>query len=92
MADQAHFTDENIQKLRKLIQFVAPEEFADWGDARIIFGGGRAAKVFSVSHHGSKLVNAKRYSTQADANAAIENWTGRPNFDDQRDNEQDWGE
>jgi len=69
---KAHLTDQNIDQLWKLVDFVPPDEMADACDPIIIEAC--AIRPPSMCTHAAKFKDAKESSMQPHPLSSVENW------------------
>ena len=84
--DEAHVTVENVEDLRQFVEPGGADEFADFGNARVVFGGQLGTGVFfSIDAHGTEFINLIFLAKAADADLAVEDGTAVTEFDGQGD-------
>lgn len=85
-ADEAHVAVEDVEDLRQFVEPGGADEFADFGNARVVFGGQLGTGVFfSIDAHGTEFINLIFFAKAADADLAVEDGTAVAEFDGQGD-------
>lgn len=85
-ADEAHVTVEDVEDLRQFVEPGGADKFADFGNARIVFGGQLGTRVFfSIDAHRTEFINLIFLAKAADADLAVEDGTAVAEFDGQGD-------
>lgn len=85
-ADEAHVAVEDVEDLRQFVEPGGADEFADFGNARVVFGGQLGTGIFfSIDAHGTEFINLIFFAKAADADLAVEDGTAVTEFDGQGD-------
>lgn len=85
-ANEAHVAVEDIENLRQFVEPGGADEFADFGNARIVFGCQLGTGIFfSIDAHGTEFINLIFLAEAADADLAVEDGTAVAEFDGQGD-------
>ena len=85
-ADEAHVAVEDIENLRQFVEPGGADEFADFGNARVVFGGQLGTGIFfGIDAHGTEFINLIFLAKAADADLAVEDGTAVAEFDGQGD-------
>jgi len=71
-AHKAHFTAQNINKLRKLVELRSAEPSADGCDSGVVGCGDRGAGCVVDDDHGAQLEDTEQFAALADARLAEE--------------------
>lgn len=85
-ADEAHVAVEDVEDLRQFVEPGGTNEFTDFGNARIVFGGQLGTGIFfGIDAHGTEFINLIFLAKAADADLAVEDGTAVAEFDGQGD-------
>lgn len=85
-ADEAHVAVEDVEDLRQFVEPGGTDKFADFGNARIVFGGQLGTGIFfSIDAHRTEFINLIFLAKAADADLAVEDGTAVTEFDGQGD-------
>lgn len=85
-ADEAHVAVEDIENLRQFVEPGGADEFADFGNARVVFGGQLGTGVFfGIDAHRTEFINLIFFAKASDADLAIEDGPAVTEFDGQGD-------
>lgn len=84
--DEAHVAVEDVEDLRQFVQASGADEFADFGNAWVVFRRQLGARVFfRIDAHGTEFIDFIFLTKAADADLAVENGTSIAEFDGQSD-------
>lgn len=84
--DEAHVAVEDVEDLRQFVQASGANEFADFGNARVVFCRQLRARVFfRIDAHGTEFVDFIFLAEAADADLTIEDGTAVAELDSQCD-------
>lgn len=84
--DEAHVAVEDIENLRQFVEPGGADEFTDFGNARVVFGGQLGTGIFfGIDAHGTEFINLIFLAKAADADLAVEDRTAVAEFDGQGD-------
>lgn len=84
--DEAHVAVEDVEDLRQFVQAGGADEFTDFGNARVVFGGQLGTGVFfSIDAHGTEFIDLIFLAKAADADLAVEDGTAIAEFNSQSD-------
>lgn len=82
--DEAHVAVEDVEDLRQFVQASGADEFADFGNARVVFRRQlRAGIFFRIDAHGTEFVDFIFLAEAADADLTVEDRTTVAEFDGQ---------
>ena len=82
--DEAHVAVEDIENLRQFVEPGGADEFADFGNARVVFGGQLGTGIFfGIDAHGTEFINLIFLAKAADADLAVEDGPAVAEFDGQ---------
>lgn len=85
-ANEAHVAVEDVEDLRQFVEPGGADEFADFGNARIVFGCQLGTGIFfRIDAHGTEFVDFIFLAEAADADLAVEDGTAVAEFDGQGD-------
>lgn len=84
--DEAHVAVEDVEDLRQFVQAGGADEFADFGNARIVFRRQLGTGIFfRIDAHGTEFVDLIFLAKAADADLAVEDGTAITEFNSQCD-------
>lgn len=84
--DEAHVAVEDVEDLRQFVQAGGADKFADFGNARVVFGSQLGTGVFfRIDAHGTELIDLVFLAKAADADLAVEDGTAVAELDSQCD-------
>lgn len=84
--DEAHVAVEDVEDLRQFVQASGANEFADFGNARVVFCRQLRARVFfRIDAHGTEFVDLIFLAKAADTDLAVEDGTAITEFNSQSD-------
>src|SRR5438876_4547649 len=78
----AHFSLQDVDQLRQLVDSPFPEPAADSGDPKVPHGRPTGAIFFSITPHGSELPHHVWLATHADSHLPVEHRTFRLELDE----------
>lgn len=82
--DEAHVAVEDVEDLRQFVQAGGADEFADFGNAWIVFRRQLGTGIFfRIDAHGTEFVDLIFLAEAADADLAVENGTAVAELDSQ---------
>lgn len=85
-ANEAHVAVEDIENLRQFVEPGGADKFADFGNARVVFGSQLGTGIFfGIDAHGTELIDLIFLAKAADADLAVEDRTAVTEFDGQGD-------
>lgn len=83
-ADEAHVAVEDVEDLRQFVQAGGTDEFADFGNAWVVFRRQlRTGIFFRIDAHGTEFIDFILFTEAADADLAVENGTAIAELDGQ---------
>lgn len=84
--DEAHVAVEDVEDLRQFVQAGGADEFADFGNARVVFCRQLRARVFfRIDAHGTEFIDLVFLAKAADTDLAVEDGTAITEFNSQSD-------
>lgn len=84
--DEAHIAVKDVENLRQFIEPGGADKFADFGNARVVFGSQLGTGIFfGIDAHGTEFINLIFLAKAADADLAVEDGTAVAEFDGQGD-------
>lgn len=84
--DEAHVAVEDVEDLRQFVQASGADEFADFGNARVVFCRQLGTGIFfRIDAHGTEFVDFIFLAKAADADLAVEDGSSVAEFDGQGD-------
>lgn len=82
--DEAHVAVEDVEDLRQFVQAGGADEFADFGNARVVFRRQLGTGIFfRIDAHGTEFVDLIFLAEAADADLAVEDGAAVAEFDGQ---------
>lgn len=82
--DEAHVSVEDVEDLRQFVQAGGADEFADFGNARVVFRRQLGTGIFfRIDAHGTEFVDLIFLAKASDADLTVENGTAVAELDSQ---------
>lgn len=82
--DEAHVAVEDVEDLRQFVQAGGADEFADFGNARVVFRRQLGTRIFfCINAHGTEFIDFIFLAKAADADLAVEDGSAVAEFDSQ---------
>lgn len=82
--DEAHVAVEDVEDLRQFVEPGGADEFSDFGNARVVFGGQLGTGIFfRIDAHGTEFVDFIFLAEASDTDLTIEDGTAVAEFDGQ---------
>lgn len=84
--DEAHIAVEDVEDLRQFVQAGGTDEFADFGNTRVVFRRQLGTGIFfRIDAHGTEFIDFIFLAEAADTDLAVEDGTAVAEFDGQSD-------